>query len=174
MSQPFVGEIRLFAGNFAPVGWAFCNGSLLSIAQNEVLFDLIGTTFGGDGENTFALPDMRGRVPVHQGQGAGLSFRQLGEQGGVENVTLTSAQMPSHGHVLNATTTAASAGTAMAGSLTGTAAGTAFYGSTPGSGTSLAPQALTSSGGSQPHDNMAPFVGLNFIISLLGIFPSQG
>ncbi len=173
MATPFIGEIRLFAGNFAPVGWAFCDGSLLPIAENEALFNLIGTTYGGNGQTTFGLPDMRGRVPVHQGVGNGLSPRTIGEMGGAEQVTLTPSQMPSHNHVLNATTTAASTANGVAGSLTGAAASTNFYGNTPGGGT-LAPQALTTTGGNQPHNNMAPFLGLNFIISLFGIFPSQG
>lgn len=172
MSQPFVGEIRMFAGNFAPAGWAFCDGSLLSIAQNEVLFVLIGTTYGGDGQTTFALPDLRGRVPLHMGQGPGLSPRVQGQQGGAEQVTLTPGQMPAHNHVLQATTAAATASASVAGSLTAKAASTSFYGSTPG-GAPLAPQALRSSGGQQPHNNMAPYLGLNFIISLFGIFPSQ-
>lgn len=173
MATPFIGEIRLFAGNFAPVGWALCDGSLLPIAENEALFNLIGTIYGGNGQTTFGLPDMRGRVPVHQGAGNGLSPRTIGEMGGAEQVTLTPSQMPSHNHVLNATTAAASTANGVAGSLTGTAASTNFYGNTPGGG-ALAPQALTATGGNQPHNNMAPFLGLNFIISLFGIFPSQG
>ncbi len=173
MATPFIGEIRLFAGNFAPVGWALCDGSLLPIAENEALFNLIGTTYGGNGQTTFGLPDMRGRVPVHQGSGNGLSLRTIGEMGGAEQVTLTPSQLPSHNHVLNATTTPASTANGVAGSLTGAAASTNFYGSTPGGG-ALAPQALTATGGNQPHNNMAPFLGLNFIISLFGIFPSQG
>lgn len=173
MAQPFVGEIRLFAGNFAPNGWAFCDGSLLSIAQNEVLFNLIGTIYGGDGQSTFALPDLRGRVPVHQGQGSGLSNRVVGQMAGAETVTLIGTQLPSHSHVLNATTTDASSSNGVSGSLTGkNTAGSNFYGSTPGGG-AMAPNALTSTGGSQPHNNMAPFVGLTFIISLFGIFPTQ-
>jgi microcystin-dependent protein len=174
MANPFVGEIRMFAGNFPPSGWAFCDGSLLPISENDTLFALIGTIYGGDGQNTFALPDLRGRVPVHQGQGPGLSPRVIGQLAGTENVTLIPTQLPAHNHVLNATTTAAVAGTGVAGSLTGTVAtGTQIYGSTPG-GAPLAASALTSSGGNQPHNNMAPFLSVNFIISLFGIFPSQG
>lgn len=173
MAQPYVGEIRLFAGNFAPAGWALCDGSVLSIAQNDVLFTLIGTTYGGDGQNTFALPDMRGRVPVHQGQGPGLSPCVIGQTAGTEQVTVIPNQLPSHNHVLNATTSDATVGTGVSGSLTGKAATTSFYGNTPGGG-ALAAQALLPSGGSQPHNNMAPFLGLNFIISLFGIYPSQG
>lgn len=173
MAQPYVGEIRLFAGNFAPAGWALCDGSVLSIAQNDVLFNLIGTTYGGDGQNTFALPDLRGRVPLHQGQGPGLSPYVIGQAAGTEQVTLIAQQLPSHTHVLHATTADATVGASVAGNLTGKAATTSLYGSTPGGG-ALAAQALTASGGNQPHNNMAPFLGLNFIISLFGIFPSQG
>lgn len=173
MSLPFVGEIRLFAGNFAPSGWMLCDGSVLSIAENETLFVLIGTTYGGDGESTFALPDLRGRVPMHQGTGPGLSTRQIGQTGGVETVTLTPSQIPSHTHVMQATRTAASSSSGVAGSLTGAASTTAFYGSTPGGG-ALAGQALLPAGSGMPHNNMAPFVGVNFIIALFGIFPSQG
>ncbi len=174
MATPFIGEIRLFAGNFAPLGWALCDGSLLPIAENEALFNLIGTTYGGNGQTTFGLPDMRGRVPVHQNTAATgtLSLRAIGEMGGTEKAALTPSQMPSHNHVLQATAAAASAANGVAGSLTGAAASTNFYGSTPGGG-ALAPQALTATGGNQPHNNMAPFLGLNFIISLFGIFPSQ-
>jgi microcystin-dependent protein len=172
MADPYVGEIRLFAGNFAPVGWAFCDGTLLSIAENDVLFALIGTTYGGDGQVTFALPDMRGRVPVHQGLGPGLSPRVIGEKSGAENVTLQPTQLPSHNHVLNATTTAAGASGASGSLLAANKAGTNFYGSTPGGG-AMAPAALTSAGSGQAHNNMAPYLGLNFIISLFGIFPSQ-
>lgn len=174
MANPFVGEIRMFAGNFPPSGWAFCDGSILSIAQNDVLFELIGTTYGGDGQVTFALPDLRGRVPVHQGQGPGLSNRTIGQLSGTENVTLIPGQLPAHNHVLNATATAASSSNGVAGSLTGAVAtGTKIYGSAPG-GAAMAASALTSTGGNQPHNNMAPFLSVNFIISLFGIFPSQG
>ncbi len=173
MATPFVGEIRLFAGNFAPAGWAFCDGSLLPISQNDVLFQLIGTTYGGDGVNTFALPDLRGRVPVHQGAGPGLTPRTIGEVAGAETVTLLGAQLPSHNHVLNATTTAASGANGVAGSLTGAnTAGSSFYGSTPGGG-AMASGVLGSAGAGQAHNNMAPYLGLNFIISLFGIFPTQ-
>jgi microcystin-dependent protein len=174
MANPFVGEIRLFAGNFPPLGWAFCDGSIVSITENETLFQLIGTTYGGDGQNTFALPDLRGRVPVHQGQGPGLTPRVIGQLGGADNVTLTPSQLPAHNHVLHATVTAASSGNGVAGSLTGTVAtGTQLYGSTPGGG-AMAASALTPSGGNQPHNNLAPFLSVNFIIALFGIFPSQG
>lgn len=162
----------MFAGNFPPAGWAFCDGSLRSISEDEVLFVLIGTTYGGDGQTTFALPDLRGRVPVHQGQGSGLSNRVIGQLGGAENVTLLPSQMPSHSHQMNATTSAAVVGQAITGSLTGTASTTQFYGSTPGGG-AMAAQALTPAGSTLPHNNMAPYLGVNFIISLFGIFPQQ-
>lgn len=170
MSNPFVGEIRLFAGNFAPAGWAFCDGSLLSIAQNEVLFTLIGTTYGGDGAQTFALPDLRGRVPLHAGQGPGLSPVVMGQSGGSEAVTLGPAQLPAHSHPLYGSTTAASA-TAGTSGLPGATASTPLYGNTPG-GPALAPQALASSGGGQAHNNMAPFQAVSYIVSLFGIYPS--
>ncbi|HEY9028032.1 MAG TPA: tail fiber protein [Burkholderiaceae bacterium] len=166
MSEPYVGEIRLFAGNFAPLGWAFCDGQLLSIAQNTVLFALIGTTYGGDGQSTYALPDLRGRVPVHQGKGY-----VAGESGGQETVALAAAQMPAHRHAMNASTAAASI-TQGPSQVLGSSAAMHLY----GSGTpvmAMDPNALAQAGGNQAHDNMPPFVGLNYIISLFGIFPSQ-
>ena len=168
MSQPYVGEVRLFAGTFAPDGWLFCDGQLLAIAEFEVLFNLIGTTYGGDGQTTFALPDLRGRVPVHQGGQPGYV---MGQSGGVENVTLTAAQMPAHTHAMLASTTAASTAHGPSEVL-GASTAMNFYGTgTPGmamDGNALAPV-----GGSQPHDNMPPFVALSYIVSLFGIYPSQ-
>lgn len=172
MSQPFVGEIRMFGGNFAPNGWLFCDGSVLPISENEVLFQLIGTTYGGDGQNTFALPDLRGRVPLHSGAGPGLSNRALAESGGSETVTLSAGQMPTHRHALNASTTTAVASAGPSGVLAASAA-TQFYGGGIPSA-DMAAGAITQQGGSQPHANMAPFLAVNFIISLFGIFPSQG
>jgi microcystin-dependent protein len=166
MSEPFVGEIRLFAGNFAPLNWAFCDGQLLSIAQNEVLFQLIGTTYGGDGQSTYALPDLRGRVPVHQGNG----YVQ-GQSGGQETVTLTGAQMPAHSHAMYASGAPASA-THGPSEVLGSSATMNFYGS-GAPNMAMDPNALTPAGGGQPHDNMPPFVALNYIISLFGVFPSQ-
>ncbi len=168
MAQPYVGEIRLFAGNFAPVGWEFCSGQILPISQNETLFQLIGTTYGGDGQSTFALPDLRGRAPLHQGA----SFI-LAETGGTETVTVTTNQMPAHTHRVNGSA-AGSAGTAPAGSVPGTMAGvtTFAYGSDQPT-TTFAPSIIgPNPGGSQPHDNMQPYLCVNFIISLFGIFPS--
>lgn len=174
MPTPYVGEILLFAGNFAPVGWAFCDGRLLSIAEYETLFALIGTTYGGDGQSTFALPDLRGRVPIHQGQGPGLSPRVIGQTGGVEQVSLTPSQLPAHRHALRASSATASSSAGVSGSLLATPASTKLYGITPGGGSVMAVSALSASGNSQPHNNMAPSLGLNHIISLFGVFPSQG
>jgi len=165
VAQPYVGEVRMFAGNFAPAGWAFCDGQLLAIAENETLFNLIGTTYGGDGQSTFAVPDMRGRLPIHQGNGF-----ILAETGGVEEVTLTQNQMPAHGHAALASASIATEGSPQGAVL---AQATTFdaYQSTPGT-LDMAPQSLTPVGGSQPHSNLQPYLCVNFIISLFGIFPS--
>ena len=170
MSQPYVGEIRLFAGNFAPNGWAFCDGQLLSIADNVVLFELIGTTYGGDGQSTYALPDLRGRVPVHQGSN-GQSNYVIGELGGAETVTLTAGQMPAHRHAMLASTSPAGA-THGPAEVLGSSATMKLYGTgTPNM--PMDPNAITQVGGGQPHDNMPPFVALSYIVSLFGVFPSQ-
>ena len=173
MAQPYVGEIRLFAGNFAPLGWLKCDGSILSISEYEVLFQLIGTTYGGTGQDTFALPDLRGRVPIHQGTGGGSTY-QLGEQGGVETVTLTAQQYPAHSHALRASNAAASGAAGPTGVL---AASTAtMYGTGVVPSVAMASDAITTTAGAgsgfQPHENMAPFLTLNYIISMFGIFPS--
>lgn len=165
MAQPYVGEIRMFAGNFAPAGWMFCEGQLLPISENETLFQLIGTTYGGDGQETFALPDLRGRVPVHQGDGF-----VLAEQGGVEQVTLTLNQIPIHSHPLVASAGPGN-GNNPGGNVTGESAAVKIYISEAPSA-NLAPQAVGIAGGSQPHENMQPFLCISFIISLFGIFPS--
>ena len=165
MSQPFVGEIRMFPGNFAPVGWAFCNGALIAISQNDALFNLIGTTYGGDGQTTFALPDLRSRVPIHQGT----SF-PLGQRSGAETVTLTVAQIPSHTHAPQAVVPSGSQA-GPGGAAWAQSALDQF--STNAPSTAMAPQALSQSGGSQPHDNMVPYLAINFILSLFGIFPTQ-
>jgi microcystin-dependent protein len=169
MAQPYVGEIRMFGGNFAPAGWAFCNGQLLPISENEVLFQLIGTMYGGDGESTFALPNLQSRVPIHWGTVSGTTF-QITEQVGVEAVTLTVQQMPAHSHALLASNDVATlvdpGGNVSA--QTGTYDG---YQSTAGT-VPMAAQALGPAGGSQPHENCQPFVCINYIISLFGIFPS--
>jgi microcystin-dependent protein len=173
MSNPFIGEIRIFAGNFAPVGWSFCQGQTMSIAENEALFNLIGTTYGGDGQTTFNLPDLSSRVPVHQGSG-GIGNVTLGQAGGTETVTLTTTQIPSHTHGLNgssATATTAAPGGAVPATLAGV---TTFAYGADAPPTTLAQQSLVGSGGNQPHDNMQPYLVVNFIISLFGIYPSQG
>jgi microcystin-dependent protein len=166
MAQPYVGEIRMFAGNFAPAGWMMCEGQLLPISENETLFQLIGTTYGGDGESTFALPDMRGRIPIHQGN----TF-QLAQTGGAEDITLTTQQMPLHNHAaIGATVTGdqTSANNAVpANSVTITP----YLNTPPDSAFNAA--AISPDGGSQPHTNFQPYLCFNYIISLFGIFPSQ-
>lgn len=159
MGTPFIGELRLTSFNFPPKGWAFCNGQLLPIAQNQALFSLLGTTYGGDGRVNFALPDLRGRAAMHQGTGSGLSSRTIGERAGVESVTLAANQIP------NDTSTAADASTNRAASGTALARGGHYAGSQT--------HVLGSVGGSQPHPNMPPYAVLSWIIALQGIFPSQ-
>jgi microcystin-dependent protein len=170
MGTPYVGEIRLFAGNFAPVGWAFCDGQLLPISENETLFQLIGTTYGGDGQSTFALPDLRSRVPIHFGNGVGLSSRVLAETGGVEAVTLTANQIPNHTHAFLASTGAGTQGNP-AGAVPGQSPSVTLY-LEEAPTVALNANAVAPVGGSQPHTNMQPYQCLNFIISLFGIFPS--
>ena len=167
MAQPYVGEIRMFAGNFAPAGWMFCEGQLLPISENETLFQLIGTTYGGDGQSTFALPDLRGRIPIHQGNGF-----ILAENGGAEEITLTINQIPAHSHVMLASNNIAN-GVSPTGQVVATSTEVTVtpYGS-DNPQTNLAPQALSAVGGSQPHTNFQPYLCVNFIISLFGIFPS--
>ncbi len=171
MSEPFVAEIRIFAGNFAPRGWAFCNGQLLPVSQNTALFSLIGTTYGGDGRSTTALPNLEGRAPMQPGRGPGLTSRRLGERGGVETVTLTEAQMPQHNHPAEATTDTGSTNVPVnnvPASVLGR--GSNLYKS---SGAQVAMDPLRNSGGSQPHNNMQPFLTMNFIIALVGLYPSR-
>jgi microcystin-dependent protein len=170
MGTPYVGEIRMFGGNFAPAGWLFCDGSLLPISENDTLFALIGTTYGGDGQQTFALPDLRSRIPIHAGTGPGLSTRTLGETGGIETVTLTVSQIPVHTHAGLAQSGNGSQSSPGNGLWAGSSQG--LYAPGPGS-LAMNPAAIGSSGGSQPHDNAMPFTAVSFIISLFGIFPSQ-
>jgi len=169
--DPFLGEIRMAGFNFAPRGWAFCNGAILGIAQNTALFSLLGTTYGGNGTTTFALPNLAGRLPLHMGQGPGLSPRTIGEFGGSETVALSVQQMPSHRHTLFA---------ASAGTRTATASGNVLasgeadiFKRGPVPTVALAPEQLALTGGSQPHPNMQPFLAVNFIIAIEGIFPSR-
>lgn len=171
MSTPYIGEIRIFAGNFAPAGWAFCDGSVLAIADNDTLFNLIGTTYGGDGQTTFALPDLRGRIPLHQGTLSGGSSYPLATTGGAEAVTLTAQQMPVHSHAMTA---ASSPGylDSPAGAVVAKHRDYSGFQST-GPGPTFNAQMVGGAGSSLPHENMPPFLGVSFIISLFGIFPSQ-
>jgi len=176
MAQPYVGEIRMFAGNFAPAGWMFCDGSLLPISENETLFQLIGTTYGGDGQSTFGLPNLQSRVPIHMGtdNGSGVTY-QIGEAGGTENVTLTMQQIPVHNHQAVATSdggTLLSPANGVFAQPSSTQAGTVFYDSAVPGSLTMAPTAVTSLGGNQPHDNMQPYLVVSYIISLFGLFPS--
>ena len=166
MSQPFIGEIRMFGGNFAPAGWALCQGQTLAISDNDVLFNLIGTTYGGDGQQTFNLPNLQGRLPMHQGS----SFF-VGQSAGVETVTLTVQQLPIHNHPLSASVNNAQ-GNTVTGNVVGQVGATQIYRENPAA-SPMAAQACTFTGGNQPHDNMQPYLCVNFIISLFGIFPSQ-
>ena len=165
MAQPYVGEIRMFAGNFAPAGWMFCEGQLLPISENETLFQLIGTTYGGDGESTFALPDLRGRLPIHQGNGF-----IVAETGGAEEITLTTQQIPVHSHPMLATGNLASEFSPGGQVFAQPQAVDAYVTSPPF--VPLSPNSCSPAGGSQPHTNFQPYLCVDFIISLFGIFPS--
>lgn len=172
MAQPYVGEIRMFGGNFPPVGWMFCDGTPLAISENETLFQLIGTTYGGDGESTFNLPNLQSRIPMHMGQGPDGVTYQLAEMAGVESVTLTTQQIPIHTHPFLASLTVANdpnpGGKVLGESRPGTLS---FYQDVPAN--AMAANSISPVGGSQPHENCQPFLCVNFIISLFGIFPSQ-
>jgi len=174
VSQPYIGEIRMFGGNFAPAGWMFCDGSVLAIAGNDALFQLIGTTYGGDGQQTFALPDLRGRAPVHQGTGNGLTTRTIGESGGTESVTITPTTYPGHTHTLAASTTAGVSQSPSGAVLAGSSAIARYrLDSINPPDVQMAAGSLGASpGGGQAHENMQPFTTVSFIISLFGIFPS--
>lgn len=166
MAQPYVGEIRMFAGNFAPAGWQLCEGQLLPISENETLFQLIGTTYGGDGQSTFALPDLRGRIPIHQGSGS-----ILAETGGVEEVSLTVQQIPAHSHPQLANSAIATENQPSTRLLAQAATVDAYI--SPGApAVALSSISVSPTGGSQPHSNFQPYLCVNFIISLFGIFPS--
>lgn len=166
MSSPFIGEIRMFGGNFAPAGWAFCDGSLIPISENDALFNLIGTTYGGDGQTTFALPNLQSRVPIHVGPGF-----VLGQSGGVETVTLTTSQIPAHSHVPQCFAAGGNQNKPDGGVWASSSPAT--YYATAAPSVTMDPAAIGPSGGSQPHDNMVPFLAVNFILSLFGVFPSQ-
>jgi microcystin-dependent protein len=168
MSNPYIGEIRMFGGNYAPYGWAFCDGSLIAISDNPTLFNLIGTTYGGDGVQTFALPNLLGRMPIHAGHAPGLQTYVLGQVGGLEQVTLTTSQMPSHNHVLSGSTNNAAANTPT-GNVLAAVASTYVQ---KNAGTVMNAASVASAGGNAPHDNMMPYLCVSFIISLFGIYPS--
>jgi microcystin-dependent protein len=184
MTSPFVAEIRIFAGNFAPTGWALCNGQLMPISQNTALFSLLGTTYGGDGKSTFALPNLQGSAPMQPGQGPGLSLRDLGETGGEQAVTLIQTEMPAHSHFMQATATQATTASAAGNMLAMATAG----GGKGGGGSNINMYSTTTSGGSLvqmnllelsvtgsslPHNNLPPYLGLTFIIALQGVFPAR-
>ena len=170
MSEPFIGQIIMFGGNFAPRSWAFCNGQLLSIAQNTALFAILGTTYGGNGQTTFALPDMRGRSPKHPGQGPGLSSYDLGESAGVESTTLTINNMPTHNHLITGSSTDGDQ-TKLNGRVLATTTSNTYANS--GSDATMAATAVSLTGGSQPFSILNPYLCVNFIIALQGIFPSR-
>lgn len=172
MSEPFVGEVRMFAGNFAPRGWAFCDGQLLAVSQNDALFSLLGTVYGGDGQTTFGLPDLRGRIPIHAGQGPGLSERRLGAKVGEENVTLTVNQIPSHSHEPFQASADRGNETNPAGNVVAESPSIRIY-LEDGQSDSLSSNAVSQVGGSRSHANVMPFLCVNFIIALFGIYPSR-
>ncbi len=172
MSEPFVGEIRMFAGTFAPVGWALCDGQLLAIANNEALFSLLGTIYGGDGRTTFGLPDLRGRIPIHAGSGPGLSPRSLGSKGGSETVTVTAGELPSHTHNVSASASSASSGNP-AGNVSANTAPTNVYSTSLATAQTMSGAAVSNTGGSRSHTNLMPALCVNFIVALFGIYPSR-
>jgi microcystin-dependent protein len=178
MSEPFIAEIKIFAGNFAPRSWAFCNGQLLPVSQNTALFSLIGTTYGGDGRTTTALPNLQGRAPMHPGRGPGLTSRRLGQRGGTGKVTLSEAQMPSHKHSVIADAQAGGFGGGGANTadpvdhnLASTSASGQFY--ADGSSNLVPMNSLSNAGENQPHNNLQPVIALNYIIALQGLYPSR-
>jgi len=174
MSDPFVAEIRMFGGNFAPTGWALCNGQLMPISQNTALFSLLGTYYGGDGKSTFALPNLQGSFPIAQGQGNGLTERVLGEQSGTGNVTLLQSEIPQHTHAINAySDDAADVNQPSPAAILGASAGLNLYSPTA-SNTTMNVQALSVYGASLPHNNMQPYLTVTFMIALQGVFPPRG
>jgi microcystin-dependent protein len=172
MSEPFVGEIRMFGGSFAPRSWALCDGQLLAVNQNDALFSLLGTTYGGDGRTTFGLPDLRGRIPLHAGSGPGLTPRSLGSRSGTESNTLNANQLPAHNHIFNGTTNPAG-DTSPAGNLPGTAAGSNLYNNASANLVAMDADMVATNGGGGSHNNVMPFLCVNFIIALFGIYPSR-
>jgi microcystin-dependent protein len=174
MADPFVAEIRIFPFNFAPKGWAWCDGQLLPLSQNTALFSLLGTTYGGNGKSNFALPDLQGRAPMHPGQGPGLSLHDLGETGGAETVTLLESEIPAHAHALNASTQPGEDSDPNPAEGLARSVGASLYQSTTNASVvQLAPQALAPAGGDQPHNNMMPYLTFYFCIALQGVFPPR-
>ena len=172
MSEPFIGEIIMFGGNFAPRGWAFCDGQLLTINSNQSLFSILGTTFGGDGRTTFGLPDLRGRAPVHEGTGPGLSSINLGQKGGAETVNLNASELPDHNHNVQAASAAATSGDPTGNVLAQYSVAGNVYGD-PNNLVAMNPAAVADTGTGQSHTNLQPFLAVSFIIALAGIFPSR-
>ncbi|WP_286265888.1 phage tail protein [Thalassotalea atypica] len=170
MSEPFVGEIRMFAGNFAPRSWSFCDGQLLAVSQNDALFSLFGTIYGGDGRTTFGLPDLRGRIPIHAGSGPGLSTRRLGAKAGSENVSLDSNTVGAHSHGFLASTSAAGDGSP-AGNTTATPSGANIYGT--GAAVAMSGNSVAATGTGNPHTNLMPTLCVHFIVALFGVYPSR-
>lgn len=173
MADPFVAEIRIFPFNFAPRGWAFCDGQILPLSQNTALFSLLGTTYGGNGQSTFALPDLQGRAPMHPGQGPGLSLHDLGETGGSDTVSLLESEIPSHSHVVGAQGNPLSALMVPTGNTFSRPASGSLYDGTSVVLVPMAAEAIAPTGGDQPHNNMQPYLTLNFCIALQGIFPPR-
>lgn len=173
MADPFVAEIRIFPFNFAPKGWAFCDGQLLPLSQNTALFSLLGTTYGGNGKSNFALPDLQGRAPMHPGQGPGLSLHDLGESAGSETVTLLESEIPAHSHALRANINQGDNVTVIPGISLAQSTGGGLYVSGSPTLTSMSPQVLPPAGGDQPHNNMMPYLTFNFCIALQGVFPPR-
>lgn len=173
MSSPFVAEIRIFGFQFAPTGWAQCNGQILPISQNTALFSLLGTTYGGNGQSTFALPNLQGNAPMHPGQGQGLSLRDLGEMSGADNISLLVSEIPLHPHTMQAFATPADLKEPQAGAVLTRNQNGAIYNTTISNFVQMAPQALTPTGGGLPHNNMQPYLTLNFCIALQGVFPPR-
>lgn len=173
MSEPFLGEIKMFAGSFAPRSWALCDGQLLAVAQNDALFSLLGTIYGGDGRTTFGLPDMRGRIPIHAGSGPGLTPRNIGSKSGTENETLVVNQLPNHTHTLQANTQAGAQGDAAGTTPSQSTVGVYLQSPNPLSIRQLKAASISQVGSSQRHNNMMPFLCINFIIALAGVYPSR-
>ena len=173
MSEPYIGEIRMFGGNFAPKGWAFCDGTLMSVSENQALFSLLGTVYGGDGRTTFGLPDLRGRIPIHAGSGPGLTTRNLGTKSGDETVTLTADNLPSHTHAWYASTTSATASSPTGNVTASDLASDIYSDSTSPTATMNASAIANYAGGGTSHANIMPFQCVNFIIALIGLYPSR-